>query len=126
MVESMFGKITVKECGDYEAQIKFESVFEEDPLYLATVDERGLNRLIFELTQVKNNFKKLRERRKEIMMKTDFATIYNDMERKYHPYPTEMACSDAFGHALEDGIIDKETYNAAREYYGKLWNYVGD
>lgn len=26
---------------------------------------------------------------------------------------------------LKDGVVTQELYNQAREYYGKLWNYVG-
>ena len=31
-----------------------------------------------------------------------------------------------FGKGLENGVITREEYNQAKEYYGKLWNYVGD
>lgn len=31
-----------------------------------------------------------------------------------------------FGKALENKVITKDEYNKAREYYGKLWFYVGD
>lgn len=58
--------------------------------------------------------------------KKDFTKMYGEFERKYNPYPVQMSRSDAFNHALQDGLIDKETYQEAREYYGKLWNYVGD
>ena len=56
----------------------------------------------------------------------DFSAMYNEFEKKYNPYPVQMSRSDAFLHALNDGLIDEETYNQARVYYGKLWNYVGD
>lgn len=59
-------------------------------------------------------------------MLSEFTKMYNEFERKYNPYPIQMSRRDAFMHALNDGLIDKETYEKAREYYGNLWNYVGD
>ena len=56
----------------------------------------------------------------------EFNKMYNEFERKYNPYPVQMSRADAFGHALEDNLITKEVYDAAREYYGNLWFYVGD
>lgn len=32
--------------------------------------------------------------------------------------------SSVFGKALSDGLISREDYNVAREYYGSLWNYT--
>ena len=52
--------------------------------------------------------------------------MYAEFERKYNKYPVQMSRSKAFLCALNDGLIDKQTYEQAREYYGKLWNYVGD
>ena len=31
-----------------------------------------------------------------------------------------------FNRAMRDGKIGEEVRNAAQEYYGRLWNYVGD
>lgn len=60
------------------------------------------------------------------MRATKFSDMYNEFDRKYNPYPVQMSRADAFSHALEDGLIDKETYDEARKYYGNLWFYVGD
>lgn len=59
-------------------------------------------------------------------VKPNFRKMYDDFEKKYNPYPVDMSRQSAFAHALQDGLIDEETYDAAREYYGNLWNYVGD
>lgn len=127
MITTEFGKINVKESVvDYSTRLEFISDSEEDSTYLVTLDQKNLEQMIHILTDINNRFKKQKERRKELMTTTNFTKIYSDMEQKHHPYPTQMARSDAFGHALADGIIDEETYLAAREYYGKLWNYVGD
>lgn len=56
----------------------------------------------------------------------DFNEMYLNFEAKYNPYPVQMSRAEAFGHALDNGLIDKETYSAARKYFGKLWFYVGD
>ena len=56
----------------------------------------------------------------------DFSEMYLNFEAKYNLYPVQMSRAEAFGHALDDGLIDKETYSTARKYFGKLWFYVGD
>ena len=35
-------------------------------------------------------------------------------------------CKSGMTILLDDGLIDQETYSAARKYYGSLWFYVGD
>lgn len=55
-----------------------------------------------------------------------FGMMYSIFEKKYNPYPVQMARSEAFGNALNDGLISEELYHEARKYYGSLWNYVGD
>lgn len=59
-------------------------------------------------------------------MNKSFREMYKEFERKYNKYPVDMARSQAFLCALNDGIIDEQTYEQAKEYYGDLWNYVGD
>ena len=56
----------------------------------------------------------------------DIHRMYQQFERKYNPYPVQMSRCDAFGHALEDGLITREEYEYIRTFYGSLWNYVGD
>lgn len=60
------------------------------------------------------------------MNSNDFNAMYVEFDRKYNPYPVQMSRASAFTYALNDGIIDEETYQAARKYYGDLWFYVGD
>lgn len=55
-----------------------------------------------------------------------FRKMYAEFEAKYNPYPVQMSRAEAFGNAYRDGLIDDETYKAAREHYGNLWFYVGD
>lgn len=56
----------------------------------------------------------------------NFGRMYDEFEKKYNPYPVQMSRASAFTHALNDGLIDEETYERARKYFGSLWNYVGD
>lgn len=127
MLESVFGRIDMDvDTIGYTVSLRFISEFNDDPMYLTSLDERNLNHMIYNLQKIKDNFKKVKERRKEIMEHTDFRKIYSEMDRKYNPYPVQMTDADAFGHALAEGLIDEETYYAAREWSGKLWNYTGD
>ena len=56
----------------------------------------------------------------------NFNEMYWTFERKYNPYPVQMSRAEAFEHALEDGLIDQETFSAAHKHFGSLWFYVGD
>jgi len=60
------------------------------------------------------------------MERKDFSKMYNEFERKYNPYPVQISRAEAFSKALQDGLIDEETYHQAHDYYGSLWFYVGD
>ena len=60
------------------------------------------------------------------MGKPDYGKMYQEFEKKYNKYPVQMSRSEAFRHALDDGLITKEIYDGARKYYGELWYYVGD
>ena len=66
------------------------------------------------------------EKIRKIISETNFTKLYNEFERKYNKYPVQMGRYEAFGRALGDHLIDKDTYEAAERYYGNLWNYVGD
>lgn len=43
-------------------------------------------------------------------------------------YPTEAYGSRAslWGCALRDDLVTREVYDKASNFYGRLWNYVGD
>lgn len=44
-------------------------------------------------------------------------------------YPVDANYSSrcsVYQNGLKDGIITKNEFEAARNYYGRLWNYVGD
>lgn len=51
--------------------------------------------------------------------------LYNELERRYED-GGYVSRATIFNRALNEGLIDEQTRNQAREYYGKLWNYVGD
>lgn len=98
----------------------------DDETYLCTADEQCLKRLITNLQIAQNQLATRKERLKKIMETTNFTDIYSKMDEKYNPYPVQMSRASAFRYALRDGLIDQDTYIAARRYYGKLWDYVGD
>lgn len=60
------------------------------------------------------------------MNSNDFNAMYAEFDRKYNPYPVQISRAEAFRRAFDDGLIDEETFLAARKYYGNLWFYVGD
>lgn len=83
-------------------------------------------KLIAELTKVKEGLKERQNRINEIIRTTDLGKLYRDFEDRFNPYPVQMSCSEAFGKALAAGLIDEDTYQAAYKHYRRLWNYVGD
>lgn len=71
----------------------------------------------------------LRVRTKELaraIKEKDFRKMYDIFEKMYNPYPVQMGRYEAFGKAVNDGLISEEIYIAAHKYYGNLWHYVGD
>lgn len=76
---------------------------------------------LYPLTKNKNE-----EPEKLDTIKLDFTSMYLEFERKYNPYPVQMSRRDAFYHAYNEGLITEEIYDKASDYFGSLWNYVGD
>lgn len=95
-------------------------------LNLCWLNEKETEKLIAELTKVKERMKTRRERIEEIINTTWFDKLYGEFEDKYNPYPIQMSRAEAFGRARSEGLIDEDTYRAAKKYYKKLWSYVGD
>lgn len=58
--------------------------------------------------------------------RTDWSKLYEKFEGIYNPYNVQMSRAEAFGKAMNDGLITDEDYNEARKFYGNLWNYTGD
>lgn len=48
------------------------------------------------------------------------------LEEKFPIEANYSSRSSLWGEGLKAGIVTEELYRKAREYYGKLWNYVGD
>ena len=93
---------------------------------LIYLDEEQTGKLISCLQQAKRRLEAKKARMNELLEKTDFTELYNRFEKKYNPYPVQMSRAEAFGCALHDGLIDRDTYDAAWRYYKRLWYYVGD
>ena len=52
--------------------------------------------------------------------------ITRSLSKKYCIEACYGSKASLYGQAYRDKIIDKDTYNQAREFYGRLWNYAGD
>lgn len=59
------------------------------------------------------------------MVNIDISKLYQKLEGEY-PDGGYVSRAAIFNRALNEGKITEEVWNKAREYYGKLWNYVGD
>ena len=68
----------------------------------------------------------LKEKIEKAIESNDFTTLYLIFEDRYNKYPVQMARYIAFRNAEEEGLISNEVTEAAKKYYGKLWNYTGD
>lgn len=58
-------------------------------------------------------------------MKIDISKLCYELENEY-PDRDYVSRATIFNRALSEGKITKEVRDRAREYYGRLWNYVGD
>ena len=51
--------------------------------------------------------------------------IYNKLAEEY-PDAGYVSYATVFNRAMWDGKISEQVRDRARDYYGRLWNYVGD
>lgn len=58
-------------------------------------------------------------------MDIDISKPYQKLEDEY-PDGGYVSRATIFNRALSEGKITKKVRDRAREYYGRLWNYVGD
>lgn len=133
MIETEFKRIRVETSDsliDDEVRLSIEDTdpygFGDAKLNLCWLKKKELTKLIGYLQEAKGRLEEKERRLQKIIESTDFSHLYLEFDRKYNPYPIDMARYEAFGKAYSDGLIDKETLQAAEKYYGKLWNYVGD
>ena len=58
-------------------------------------------------------------------MSIDISKLYQKLEDEYSD-GGYVSRATIFNRALSDSKITEEVRDRAREYYGRLWNYVGD
>ena len=118
----------LKKLYDDERLVTLNEVYETFGLDPIKYGEKFINPMEYELSEVSDKTTNspiivLRFRGRDM---DDFDEMYEEFEGRYNPYPVQMSRAEAFRKALDNGAIDKETYLAARRYYGNLWFYVGD
>lgn len=67
-----------------------------------------------------------KEEVKKAIKKKDWTTVYNKAEGWYNKYPVQMGRYEVFRYLKEDGYVTDEEVSEARDYFGNLWDYVGD
>ena len=58
-------------------------------------------------------------------MSIDISKLYQKLEDEYSD-GGYVSRATIFNRALSENKITEEVRDRAREYYGRLWNYVGD
>lgn len=58
-------------------------------------------------------------------MNIDISKLYHKLEDEYSD-GGYVSRATIFNRALSEGKITEKIWTRAREYYGRLWNYVGD
>ena len=109
-----------------EIYLRWYDGYDDEELNILFMSKAEAERIIKLMEDAIKDMDEHEEKMKNVIDKTNFSELYNKFERMYNKYPVQMARYEAFGHALRDGLIDKDTYEAAAIYYGNLWNYVGD
>lgn len=66
------------------------------------------------------------EKVKEAIKNKKWDEVYHLTERWYNHYPVQMSRSEVFTNLETDGYITQEERTEAYNYFGSLWNYVGD
>lgn len=67
-----------------------------------------------------------KEKAKEAIKNKKWDEVYKLTERWYNHYPVQMSRSEVFTNLEKDGYITQEERTEAYNYFGSLWNYVGD
>lgn len=128
MIETKYQKLEVAGDKD-EVCLRIEDKDADESygyLNLCWLNETQLDRLIKELQTAKRRLEEHRVRTEEIIRTVNISKMYAEFEKRYNEYPVQMSRAEAFGRALNDGLIDQDTYDAAYKVYKRLWNYVGD
>lgn len=128
MIETKYTILTVHK-DNYDERICLRIEDDEQVggiLNLVWMTEKETEKLIGELQKQVEELKTKRQRLDEVIRTTDFSSLYREFEQRYNKYPVQMSCSEAFGRALSEGLIDQDVYDAAFKFYKRLWNYVGD
>ena len=126
MIEQEYRTIKVVTSGDRTCLRIEDKDSVTGILNLCWFDEKELGKLIVYLTEAKVKLENRRTRIDKIISNTNFIMLCKEFDEEFNEYPVEMTPSSAFGCALAAGKIDEDTYDAARKYYGRLWNYAGD
>lgn len=67
-----------------------------------------------------------KEKAKVAIKNKKWDEVYKLTERWYNHYPVQMSRSEVFTNLEKDGYITQEERTEAYNYFGSLWNYVGD
>ena len=59
------------------------------------------------------------------MTSNEIRKLTNKLESMY-PDGGYVSRQTIYQHGLDGGIITQNEYNEAKNFYGSLWNYVGD
>lgn len=73
--------------------------------------------------------KETEERKEEVkkaIKNKEWDDVYHLTERWYNHYPVQMSRSEVFTNLEKDEYITQEERTEAYNYFGSLWNYVGD
>lgn len=127
MLETARGTIDIKRSmWNDSVLLEFKSRYEDEDVYLVSLDERNLDRMIKQLTQKREEIEQWKRRRSDLVRTVNFHKLYRELHEKYFPYPYDPAPASIFGDGLNGGDITEEVFYAAMKYYGKLWDYAGD
>lgn len=66
------------------------------------------------------------EKAKKAIKNKKWDDVYRLTEGWYNHYPVDMSRSEVFTNLEKDGYITQEEHTEAYNYFGSLWNYVGD
>ena len=102
------------------------NTYEDDVENILIMSRDSAKNLIQKLETALEEMDKKEKRMNMILSSTNFYKLYDEFDKRYNPYPVQMSRAEAFGKALGEGLICKDVYDAAHEYYGNLWCYVGD
>lgn len=109
-----------------EMESYIKEMAEKDKVYEELKKKHGILAKEVNEYREKEEVEKKKEKVRKAIKEKQWDDVYRWTERWYNHYPVQMSRAEVFSNLKEEGYITQEERTEAYNYFGSLWNYVGD